>query len=182
MKFARVLAPVFAVATSLAACVRTQHVEYAAEVDVHSAELVQMSRDVRVVADADEPLFYAKRFYWLHRDGRWYRSPYPARGFTRVDIAYVPREITSIDRPYRYAHYRRHFGTTLEAMNTTPQEDQPSLPPWAASSYPSQNQPPTPGPGSEPLPQTAYPDTTFKEDHRRLHPGEAVVPDPRGVP
>ena len=47
-----------------------------------SPELVAVGPDVQVVADADEPLFYADSYYWLYRDNMWLRSDTPSTACT----------------------------------------------------------------------------------------------------
>ena len=76
-------------------------------VTVRSPELVTIDEDVYVLADADDPIFYADDNYWLYRDNRWYRS----RSYDR-DWVYVsspsPR-VRRIHEPTAYVRYRsRH--------------------------------------------------------------------------
>src|SRR5262249_35225555 len=77
----RVSTCAFVVAASLAGCARTGEVEYAGEVRVTSPQLIQLSPGVQVVADADEPMFFSHGYYWLYRDGYWFRSTNDRRGF-----------------------------------------------------------------------------------------------------
>lgn len=66
-------------------------------------DLVYVSPGVQVIADYDEPVFYADNFYWRHSGGVWYRSSYHTGGWI---YASPPRAVLSIDRPYNYRRYR----------------------------------------------------------------------------
>src|SRR6185503_18016444 len=110
MSRTRVSACALFVAASLAGCTGTGDVEYAGEVHVTSPELVYVSPGVQVVADADEPIFYAHGDYWLYRDGYWMRSNDYQRGYVRVEYTYVPQEVRVIERPQIYVQYRRNYG------------------------------------------------------------------------
>lgn len=115
MRFGRISALAFAVATSLAGCMGTGEVEYAGAVHVTSPELIEVSPGVQVIADADEPLFYSDGYYWLYRGGTWLRSDSYRGGFVRVEIRYVPQRIRTIDQPQVYAQYRRRHGHDQQA-------------------------------------------------------------------
>lgn len=172
MRAHRISAYVFAVAASLAGCTGTGDVRYAGEVRVTSPELIVLEPGVQVVADADEPLFFADGFYWLYRDGYWLRSSNYQRGFVRVELSYVPERVRGIERPQTYVQYRRHMGRTHHAragerVNRTPtaprgtydhrrhHDAQPAIPtqptpvepPRAPQAYPPPHQgvPSTPG-------------------------------------
>ena len=106
----RISACIFVVASSLAACTGTGDVEYAGEVHVASPELIAVSPGVQVIADADEPIFYASNDYWLYRDGYWFRSNDYRRGYARVEFSYVPQQLRAIEIPQSYVHYRSHMG------------------------------------------------------------------------
>lgn len=102
--------------------------QYGAEVHVTSPELVAISPDVQVVADADEPLFYADGYYWLYRDSVWLRSDSYRGGFARVDVNIVPGTIRTIQQPVAYSHYRRHGGRAYARpaqVQTRTQQPQP---------------------------------------------------------
>ncbi len=68
-----------------------------------SAELVYAAPGVQVIADYEEPIFYADGFYWRNYGGGWYRSSYYTGGWV---YAAPPVAILRIDRPHTYAHYR----------------------------------------------------------------------------
>jgi len=56
-----------------------------------------------VVASWDEEVFFASEWWWVHRDGRWYRASAPQLPFFRVEPARVPLTVTSLP-PGRYLH------------------------------------------------------------------------------
>jgi hypothetical protein len=115
-------------------------------VHVTSPELVTVSPGVEVVADADEPLFYADGYYWLYRDDTWLRSDSYRGGFVRVDFAYVPQPIRTIQRPQVYAQYRRHHGGTMQARQTMQPQRSPNYNPGYRTPYPDQGVRSTPAP------------------------------------
>ncbi len=159
MRANRVSAYVFAVAASLAGCAGTGDVRYSGEVVVTSPELIEIEPGVQVIADANEPLFFADGFYWLYRDGYWLRSSTYQSGFIRVELSYVPQRIRVIDRPQTYVQYRRHMGRDYHARagqrtNRSPQ------PPRGTTPYETQPAPviPTqPTPVEPARPPQAYP-------------------------
>src|SRR5262245_57439667 len=69
-------------------------------------DMAYVAPGVRVIADYDEPIFFADGFYWYNADGYWYRSTYYTGGWAFV--ASPPRVIARIDRPYAYVRYRPH--------------------------------------------------------------------------
>jgi hypothetical protein len=70
----------------------------------YGPELVYAAPGVQVIADYDEPIFYADGFYWRWYGNQWYRSPYYTGGWTYYSSP--PVVITRIQRPHTYAHYR----------------------------------------------------------------------------
>src|SRR5438094_7706534 len=113
----------FAVAASAAACAGETDVRYSGTVAVQSPELVTVDNGVQVLADADEPVFYTDNYYWLFRDGGWYRSPDYRQGWARVQVELVPQPLKRIDRPQAYVHYRRHErerAVTTQRENVAP--------------------------------------------------------------
>lgn len=81
------------------------HVGYSATVsnDGYGPDLVYAAPGVQVIADWDEPIFYADNFYWRFYGGGWYRSPYYTGGWV---YARPPVAVMRIDRPHAYVHYR----------------------------------------------------------------------------
>ncbi len=66
-------------------------------------DLVYVSPGVQVIADFDEPIFYADGFYWRETGGVWYSSRYHTHGWA---YAAPPRTIISIGDRRSYSHYR----------------------------------------------------------------------------
>src|SRR6266436_9895015 len=98
MRRLRVSVYAWVVAAALGGCAAGE-AEYGAEVRVTSPELVAISPDVQVIADSDEPMFYADGYYWLYRDNMWLRSDAYQRGFARVDVNIVPSNVREIRQP-----------------------------------------------------------------------------------
>lgn len=88
--------------SGLGACVPA--VEYRATVTATGPDLVEVSPGVRVIADYDEPIFFADGFYWWFYDGYWYRSGTYTGGW--VYVAAPPIVIGRIHQPHVYRHYR----------------------------------------------------------------------------
>jgi len=75
--------------------------EYA---DDGTGDLVEISPGVEVLADWNEPIFFADDFYWVFRGGFWFRSGWYGGGWARWDN--VPPHVRGIAHPESYAHYR----------------------------------------------------------------------------
>lgn len=88
----------------LGGCVIRGQVAGGAYVEDDSPDLVYVSPGVYVVSDYEEPVFYDEGFYWLYRDGIWYRSRVHTGGW--VHVSYVPVGVRHIQRPRAYVHYR----------------------------------------------------------------------------
>jgi hypothetical protein len=69
----------------------------------YEPDLVYVSPGVQVIADYNEPIFYADGYYWRNAGGAWYRSSYYQGGWA---YARPPGVILSINSPHRYRHYR----------------------------------------------------------------------------
>jgi len=159
MKPTRLSACVFAVAASLAGCMATSEVEYAGSVRVTSPELVTISPGVQVIADADEPLFYSRGYYWLYRDGFWFRSDSYRSGFARIDTVYLPGELRVIERPQLYVQYRRHIGRDRFAR---PGNVQTRTQTYQTPTYQE----------PQPEPQQTYPNSPAPAPGQPLNPGQ----------
>jgi hypothetical protein len=72
--------------------------------DDGNGDLVEVSPGVEVLADYDEPIFFADDFYWVNRGGIWYSSTWYGGGWGRAGN--VPAHISGIAHPEGYAHYR----------------------------------------------------------------------------
>ena len=78
---------------------------YRGTLHVASAKLVPVNPDVKAVADADKPVFFARGAYWLFHDGGWYSAPTLQGSFVKVERPPVP--VIQIAQPYAYTHYAR---------------------------------------------------------------------------
>ena len=67
-------------------------------------DLVEVAPGVQVIADYDEPMFFADGAYWWFFDDAWYRSGDYTTGW--IYVATPPLVITSIHAPHLYRHYR----------------------------------------------------------------------------
>jgi len=67
-------------------------------------DMAYVSPGVRVIADYDEPIFFADGYYWYNSNGYWYRSGTYTGGWAYVSSP--PRAIISINSPSAYVHYR----------------------------------------------------------------------------
>src|SRR3954463_12577262 len=68
--------------------------------------LVVVQPGVQVVADQDEEVFYSNGWYWVQRDGYWYRARNPRTGFLFVEHRRVPVAVVRLP-PGHYRHWRR---------------------------------------------------------------------------
>jgi hypothetical protein len=66
-------------------------------------DLAYVEPGVYVVADYDDPVFYADHVYWRFQDGVWYRSRSYRGGWAVT--AHVPVAVRRIDHPASYRHY-----------------------------------------------------------------------------
>lgn len=76
---------------------------YAGEED-GAGDLVEVSPGVEVIADYDEPIFFADDYYWVNRGGIWYSSTWYGGGWGRAQS--VPVHVQGITHPEGYRHYR----------------------------------------------------------------------------
>lgn len=91
------------VATLAVGC-HPQAVEYSGQVTVKSTELVPINPDVKVVADAEKPMFFAAGSYWMFHDAAWYRADSIRGRFVLERNPPVP--VIQIDQPYAFTRYR----------------------------------------------------------------------------
>lgn len=136
----------FLLSASLAAACAgpTSEVRYGALVNVDSPELIWLEPELAVVADADEPVFYARDAYWLYRGGAWYRSTSLDGGWVRRT---PPASLATLDRPETYARYRQRAGRDLRAEAPRPPFPPPGEPdaPYPYPRPPQQVPPTLPG-------------------------------------
>jgi len=69
----------------------------------YGPDLVYVAPGVQVIADYNEPIFYADNFYWRFYGGTWYRSSVYTGGWV---YASPPQAVLRIERPHAYVHYR----------------------------------------------------------------------------
>jgi hypothetical protein len=88
-------------------------------VRVSDARLLALNPDVKVVADADQPIFFARGSYWLFNDGKWWRAPSP--GHTWEYEAEPPVPVRQIDQPFAFVHYKKDQpGKEIETVARRP--------------------------------------------------------------
>ena len=71
--------------------------------------LVTVRPGIRVVRDFDEEIFYARGYYWVRRDGHWFRARDHRRNWTYVEPGRVPRELVQ-SPPGQYRRWRGDEG------------------------------------------------------------------------
>ena len=67
--------------------------------------LVEVDSDVWVVREHERAVYYTSGFYWVYRDGTWWRAPTYDEGWARIDANTVPAAIASRDHR-TYVNYR----------------------------------------------------------------------------
>jgi hypothetical protein len=141
----------FILSASLAACAGQAEVRYSGSTT--DPELVAMDTDpdVMVVSNADEPVFYSDKSYWLYRDQRWYRSDSYRGGWAREDRP--PEHVRRIERPEVYVHFRHGSNPPRTTSNEGDRGgDRSMAAPRPELREPRREQTP-PGPVREPNPE-----------------------------
>jgi len=69
----------------------------------YGPDLVYAAPGVQVIADYNEPIFFADSLYWRYDGSRWYRSSYYTGGWV---YAAPPAAVLRIGRPHDFVHYR----------------------------------------------------------------------------
>jgi hypothetical protein len=101
------LAFLFALALSLLPAAARAQVAGRIQVALPTAPpLVVVQPGVQVVADQDEEVFYTRGWYWVQRDGGWYRARAPRSSFVYVERRLVPVALVR-SPPGHYRHWRR---------------------------------------------------------------------------
>lgn len=82
-----------------------------ADVNIHiglpaAPPLVVVQPGVQVVENYDEEVFFTSGWYWVRRDGRWWRARQPRATFMYVEPRYVPARLVRIP-PGQYRHWHR---------------------------------------------------------------------------
>jgi hypothetical protein len=68
--------------------------------------LVVVQPGIQVVEDYHEEVFFTGGWYWVRRDGGWYRARTPRAAFVFVEPRRVPVALVRIP-PGQYRHWRR---------------------------------------------------------------------------
>ncbi len=68
--------------------------------------LVVVQPGIQVVENWNEEVFFVSGWYWVRRDGGWYRARSPRASFVWVEPRRVPPGLVRIP-PGQYKHYRR---------------------------------------------------------------------------
>lgn len=68
--------------------------------------LVVVEPGIQVVEDYDDEVYYVEDWYWVRRDGRWYRARDHRGGWVVVDGPRVPASIVRLP-PGKYRRYKR---------------------------------------------------------------------------
>jgi hypothetical protein len=111
MKKLLVTLPLALAVAALAAAALPLRAAAAVNVDVHiglpvAPPLVVVSPGVQVVEDYDEEVFFTSGYYWVRRDGGWYRARRPRAAFVYVQPRVVPRAIVHLP-PGQYVRYKK---------------------------------------------------------------------------
>lgn len=112
-------------------CYASGDAAYGGGVVVSTPDLVAVSPGVHVIADYDEPIFFADGFYWWFVDGYWYRSTYYTGGW--VFVATPPPLVLGIRSPLLYRHHRpagyvvRHRPVPVHRVQRPPVRQQPVI-------------------------------------------------------
>jgi len=67
--------------------------------------MVEVQPGIRVIQDYDEEIFFANGYYWVRRDGNWYRARNHRSTWFYVRRNRVPRSLVSF-QPGSYRNYR----------------------------------------------------------------------------
>jgi len=97
----------FALALSLSPLAARAQVLMRIQVALPAAPpLVVVQPGVQVVENQDEEIFFSNGWYWVERDGYWYRARNPRSAFVFVESRRVPVAIVRLPRGH-YRHWRR---------------------------------------------------------------------------
>jgi hypothetical protein len=114
MKKLLVTLPLALAVAALVAAALPLRAAAAVNVDVHiglpvAPPLVVVSPGVQVVEDFDEEVFFTSGYYWVRRDGGWYRARRPRAAFAYVQPRVVPVALVRMP-PGRYVRYKHERG------------------------------------------------------------------------
>ena len=86
--------------------------------------LVEIDSDFWVVREHERAVYYTSGFYWVHRDGTWWRAQTYDGSWARIEASTVPPAIASRDHR-AYASYR---GPDTARARPAPRENLASEP------------------------------------------------------
>jgi hypothetical protein len=69
--------------------------------------LVVIQPGIQVVENSNEEVFFTGGWYWVRRDGGWYRARSPRAAFVWVEPRRVPVGLVRLPPPGHYRHFRR---------------------------------------------------------------------------
>lgn len=95
----------FLTAVFVSACAVQPEVHYSSHAERPELVAIDRSPDVRVVVNADEPIFFTANAFWLYRHDTWWKSSSYRIGWVRADSP--PERVTRISQPSQYIHYHR---------------------------------------------------------------------------
>jgi hypothetical protein len=115
------------------------HVEAEPVVFVEPPTLVSVDADVWVVRNYDYPVYYVSGFYWVFKDGAWYKTRSYDHGWVTVEASVVP----SIIVHRNHTMYVRFQGdanaqTKPAPKETVASEPTPAGPPGLTGTAPGQ--------------------------------------------
>jgi hypothetical protein len=146
----------------------------------YGPELVYVGPGVQVIADYDEPIFFADNVYWKFDGRTWYRSSDYTGGWV---YAPPPPVIRRIERPHEYVHYRpagwvaRRDQAQPSPVGRGHRDDRPADEPRRIE--PSRPSPPPAEPRAVPPPAGAPP-TRAAPPSRAVQPPQGSPPTRRG--
>jgi hypothetical protein len=86
------------VAPGLALAQATVSADFRIDLPVILPQLVVVAPGVQVVPQVEEEVFFVDRYYWVRRDGGWYRSRAHRSGWVAVPVRSVPVRLVEIPR------------------------------------------------------------------------------------
>lgn len=101
-----------ALAAAAFAAAAPRRADAAVNVDVHvglpvAPPLVVVQPGVQVVENWDEEVYFTSGWYWVRRDGGWYRARRPNARFVPCEHRVVPVALVRMP-PGQYVRYQKH--------------------------------------------------------------------------
>jgi hypothetical protein len=69
--------------------------------------LLVIQPGIQVVENSNDEVFFTGGWYWVRRDGAWYRARRPHAAFVWVEPRRVPPGLMRLPPPGHYRHFRR---------------------------------------------------------------------------